>query len=84
MDGKEEILLEINSPKATLLSRKVEKVFLPGVCGPFEVLRRHAPLITALEEGDIRYFADDQMHSMHIRSGFVDINNNKVSVCLDL
>ena len=84
MSGTEEIMLEINSPEATLLSRKVEKVFLPGVCGPFEVLRRHAPLITALVEGDIRYFADGQMHSVKISSGFVEINNNKVSVCLDL
>ncbi len=84
MNVAEDILLEINSPQSTLLSRKVEKVFLPGVCGSFEVLRRHAPLITSLVEGQIRYYADGQMHSMSICSGFVEINNNKVSVCLDL
>ena len=84
MSGKEEILLEVNTPKETLLNLMVEKVFIPGVCGPFEVLRRHASLITALESGEIRYMSDGQMHSLPVRSGFVDIHNNKVSICLDL
>ena len=85
MNGnKAEILLEINSPQSTLLSQKVEKVFLPGVCGPFEVLCNHAPLITALTEGTIRYSVEGEMKSLSVRSGFVDINHNKVSVCLDL
>lgn len=83
MSGTAEIFLEIDSPEETLLGQKVETVTLPGVCGPFQVLRRHAPLITALTAGKIRYVIDGEELFMTVKSGFAEVCDDKVSVCLD-
>ena len=83
--AKAVIRLEINSPEAGIVGCMVEKVELPGVLGRFMVLRDHAPLITALTEGQVRYVGEDGIEeSVPIKSGFVEINKNKVSVCVEL
>lgn len=52
------------------------KVFLPGVCGSFEVLRGHAPMVAALGAGEVRWDGG----SVHISSGFVEVGNDVVKV----
>ena len=47
--------LEILSPERTLYSGEVERVTLPGALGEFTVLRRHAPIISALVKGEVKY-----------------------------
>lgn len=83
--AKAVINLQINSPEATLVSCMVEKVELPGVLGRFTVLRDHAPLITALDAGRVRYVPEDgEEKAVEIKSGFVEVEKNKVSVCVEL
>lgn len=47
--------LEILSPERTLFSGEVESVTLPGTLGEFTVLRHHAPLISSLTAGEVRF-----------------------------
>ena len=51
--------LEILSPERTLYSGEVERVTLPGALGEFTVLRRHAPIISALVKGEVKYLLKD-------------------------
>ena len=48
-----DIRLHIVSPEGTLVETEVSAVTLPGSLAPFEVLKDHAPLISALDKGDI-------------------------------
>lgn len=83
--AKAVINLQINSPEATLVNCMAEKVELPGVLGRFTVLRDHAPLITALVAGRVRYVLEDGSEKeLEIKSGFVEVEKNKVSVCVEL
>ena len=41
----------ITTPEQSTTMEEVQKVTLPGSQGPFTVLRRHAPLISALRKG---------------------------------
>ena len=51
---------------------------------PFTVLKGHAPLVTALVEGDVRYVEDGAEKRLHIREGFVQVKDNVVSVCVEV
>jgi len=73
--------LEILTPERKLFSDEVYGVQLPGVSGSFEVLDRHAPLVSALKTGRIKVLTD-KSHAVFfsIRSGFVEVINNRVTV----
>ena len=77
--------LEILTPEKKLFSADVYGVQLPGVCGLFEVLNRHAPLVSALKEGKIKVLKDKNNHLAFftIQSGFVEVLNNKVTVLVE-
>ena len=78
------ILLIIYSPERTILEKMVCKVSLPGTKGRFMVLKDHAPLISSLEEGRIAFISAGVEENVDIRSGFVEIAYNKVTVCAEL
>lgn len=78
------IRLEIITPEETLVSTDVSKVFLPGTVGTFEVLKDHAPIISSLEAGTITYACEEGENSIAIRSGFVQVRDNKVEVCAEI
>lgn len=74
--------LRIISTQGIKYDGEVTKVTLPGTLGSFTVLDNHASLLSTLTKGEIVYEADKQEQSIAIEGGFVDINNNQVSICL--
>ena len=53
------------------------------MAGSFDVLPHHAPLITALREGVIRYRVEGQEQELSIKGGFVKVENDVLSVCVE-
>ena len=78
------IALHIMSPEGTLVEKTVSAVTLPGTVGPFEVLKNHAALISSLEKGDIVYISEGEESRLPIASGFVEVRDNKVDVCVEV
>ena len=76
------ITLRILSPEREVLSAEVDLVELPGSQGRFEVLKDHAPLISSLDKGVIRYVAQSESREVPCPGGFVEVNQNVVTVCL--
>jgi F-type H+-transporting ATPase subunit epsilon len=76
--------LEILTPERRLFSDEVVGVQLPGVSGSFEVLDKHAPLVSALKSGRIKVI-NDKTHTtfFEIKSGFVEVLNNHVTVLVE-
>ncbi|MEZ5008187.1 MAG: ATP synthase F1 subunit epsilon [Chitinophagales bacterium] len=72
--------IDILSPEENLYSGEIEYIKLPGQSGSFEVLNNHAPLISALKEGKVIVRGDDGVQEFKIKSGIVEVLNNKVSV----
>ncbi|MBP9992690.1 MAG: F0F1 ATP synthase subunit epsilon [Bacteroidales bacterium] len=74
--------LTILTPKTPKMERTVSKVFLPGTAGSFEVLKGHAPLISSLTGGSVRWEneSDGSRESFEISSGFVEVNDNVITV----
>jgi F-type H+-transporting ATPase subunit epsilon len=77
--------LEILTPEKKLYSGDVYGVQLPGITGLFEVLERHAPLVSALGKGTVKVLKDknNNTRSFTIQSGFVEVLNNSVSVLVE-
>lgn len=77
--------LEILTPERKLFSGEVYGVQMPGISGSFEVLDRHAPLVSALKAGRVKVLRDRQNHSAYynIQGGFVEVLNNKVSILVE-
>lgn len=77
--------LEILTPERKLFSGEVYGVQMPGISGLFEVLDRHAPMVSALKAGRIKVLRDRQAHVAYytIQSGFVEVLNNKVTVLVE-
>jgi len=73
--------LEIITPASTLFTGEVSLVQLPGIDGLFEILKSHAPLVSALKEGRVKVLDDqDQEQFFDIRGGVVEVSNDKVLV----
>ena len=78
------MVLEILTPDVKVFSGEVYAVNLPGSEGAFEVLDKHAPLISNLGKGyvTIRKTSKDE-EKVLIDGGLVEVLNNKVVVLAD-
>lgn len=77
--------LEILTPERKIYSGDVYGIQLPGIDGLFEVLERHAPLVSALKAGRLKILKDRNNHVAfyQIQSGFVEVLNNSVTVLVE-
>jgi F-type H+-transporting ATPase subunit epsilon len=73
--------LEIVTPEKTIFTGEVSLVQLPGIDGSFEILDRHAPLISVLKTGKIKIEdMQKQVQFFDIKGGVVEVLNNKVLI----
>ena len=90
--------LEIVSPEATLFAGEVTSVTVPGVNGEFQMLTDHAPIVSLLQEGQVKVQGDIQIEEefqnkfatgangetvLPITSGTIEMKDNKVIVLAD-
>jgi F-type H+-transporting ATPase subunit epsilon len=76
--------LEILTPEQKIFSGEVYGVQLPGISGLFEVLDRHAPMVSALKAGSLKILKDkNNAQTYTIQSGFVEVLNNKTTVLVE-
>ncbi|GMV77111.1 MAG: hypothetical protein AMXMBFR79_02470 [Chitinophagaceae bacterium] len=76
--------LEILTPEKKLYSGDVYGVQLPGTTGLFEVLDKHAPIVSALNKGKIKILkTQTSFEYFDILKGFVEVLNNKATVLVE-
>ena len=90
--------LEIVSPEATLFSGEVNSVTVPGINGEFQMLENHAPIVSLLQKGLVKFDGDIKLEeeveakfsrdpkgktTLSINSGTVELKDNKVIVLAD-
>jgi F-type H+-transporting ATPase subunit epsilon len=86
------MLLEIITPEKSLFKGEVNSVSLPGLDGVFQVLNHHAPIISSLKSGELRFEAANSVEateflqvsgtavSVQIKGGVAELNNQKLIV----
>lgn len=77
--------LKIISPEKRIFDGEVNRVTVPGTLGEFEILVNHAPIISSLESGKVSYeIATGELTQLEIESGFVEVQKNVISLCVEL
>lgn len=80
------MLLEILTPEKRIYSGDVYGVQLPGISGLFEVLNRHAPMVSALTSGKVKVLSNAKGTNnllFSINGGFVEVLDNKATVLVE-
>jgi F-type H+-transporting ATPase subunit epsilon len=78
------MILEILTPESKIFSGTVYGVQLPGISGLFEVLDKHAPMVSALKVGKLKILQEKNTSiSYTIQSGFAEVLNNKTIVLVE-
>jgi len=80
----ERIQLDVITPERRLLSETVDAVTVPGMNGEIGILPGHTPLISQLQTGVLSYTQGTTIHRMLVSGGFVEVNDERVSVLADI
>lgn len=76
--------IDIVTPDRVVLSDRAVALQAPGVCGSFGVLVNHAPLLSELETGELRFRRENgQEFRLAVSGGFLQVFDNKITVLAD-
>lgn len=76
--------LDIVTPERVVLHDEAEALVAPGVEGSFGVLANHAPFLSELAIGELRYRTPSQHEITYaVSGGFLQVFNNQVTVLAD-
>ena len=76
--------LKIVSPEKIEFCGADDSVLVPGTMGQFEILTDHAPIISTLQNGTVEYTTAQGKNQLEIQGGFVAVQKNEVSLCVEL
>ncbi len=77
------IRLDIVTQERLVFSEDVDMVIAPGTEGEMGILPHHAPLLTALNVGELRVKRGGVEESFAIGGGFMEVRPDKVTVLAD-
>jgi F-type H+-transporting ATPase subunit epsilon len=77
---KDNIRLEVVTPEGQIFNEMVESVSVPAVIGSTGILYNHAPLMSALEIGVVKYTCEGAVAKIAIGGGFMEVKDNEVMV----
>ena len=75
--------LEIITAESHVYSEEVEVLVAPGIDGELGILPHHAPLMTALQPGEIMIRKEGQETYMAVTGGFLEVMGNQVTILAD-
>ncbi|MFY0685988.1 MAG: ATP synthase F1 subunit epsilon [Cyclobacteriaceae bacterium] len=78
------MFIEIVTPDEKVFEGEVDSATFPGSDGSFQVLNNHAPMISTLGKGDMKFIQtiEKKVKETHmlVEGGTVEVLNNKVTV----
>ena len=74
------LTLEIVTPEAKVYSDTIDSVVIPTVDGEIGVLPGHIPLLTQVDDGELRVTKGTETLFLAVSGGFAQIDGDKVRV----
>ena len=75
--------LEIITAERQVYGEDVEVLVAPGIEGQLGILPHHAPLMTALQPGELLIKKDGEETYLAVTGGFLEVIGNKVTILAD-
>jgi len=75
--------LEVVTPERVMLQEEANSIIVPAAEGSMGLLPNHAPIITGLTPGVLKYRQGADLHAVAIGGGFMEVSNNKVTILAD-
>src|SRR5574338_1011776 len=75
--------VRIITATSTIFDGEADMVLAPGSDGELGILPRHAPLLTTLDIGELRVRRNGVDEGIFIGGGFLEVNDNVVTVLAD-
>ncbi|WP_121964613.1 F0F1 ATP synthase subunit epsilon [Myroides sp. N17-2] len=76
--------LEIVSPEATLFSGEVTSVSVPGANGEFQMLNNHAPIVSILTKGSVKFTGQNISIEPEFSSRFENVAKDTYHLAINL
>ena len=75
--------LEIITAERALFDGQVELIVAPGIEGELAVLPNHAPLMTMLQPGELRYRVSGEDSYLTVSGGYMEVTRGRVTILAD-
>lgn len=75
--------LQVVTAERIIINEDVDSLVAPGSDGELGILPRHAPLLSGLKSGELRFRRGGDENYLAIGGGFIEVLNNKVIVLAD-
>jgi F-type H+-transporting ATPase subunit epsilon len=75
--------LEIITAERQVYADDVDVVVAPGMEGQFGILPHHAPLMTALQPGELMIRKNGEESFLVVTGGFMEVLGNKITILAD-
>jgi len=73
--------ISVLAPEREIFNGEIKAVKVPGVGGEFQILNNHAPIVSALDAGQVTIKkSNNEEMSFGIERGFIEVLNNEVSL----
>jgi F-type H+-transporting ATPase subunit epsilon len=77
--------LLVLTPEKEIFSGSITSVTVPGLGGRFEILKGHAPIVSALGDGSVKIKTSaGETKEFKIKKGFVEVLKNEVSLLVQM
>ncbi len=75
--------IEVVTPERVVFKDTIDALVLPGSQGYLGVLPDHAPMVSALKAGVLKYKAAGSYRRIAVSGGFAEVSDNRVTVLAD-
>jgi F-type H+-transporting ATPase subunit epsilon len=75
--------IRVITPDKIVLNTSSDAIVLPSTSGQLGILTDHAPLITALEVGVLRFRSEDDWNPIILLGGFAEVEDNEVTILVN-
>jgi len=77
------VQLKVLTPEGFGIKESVSEVVLPSTSGQLGVLANHAPMMTALDIGVLRFKQGGKWKPLVLMGGFASVENNQLSILVN-
>jgi F-type H+-transporting ATPase subunit epsilon len=77
--------ISVLTPDKELFEGAIKSVKVPGTDGQFQILNNHAAIVSSLGNGEVALVkTNGEKMNFGIKSGFIEVLNNEVSLLVQL